>query len=79
MTWSAFDEDLRFCASCAEYVRYLRAPGNCYCVECGGEAQLMSDAEMKELRREVKGRSGQDRSEPGSAWRREERSRAAGD
>lgn len=64
MTWSAFDEDLRFCRSCGDYVRYLRSPDRCYCVECGGEAQLMSDAEMRELRREARARPGQ-----GSPWR----------
>ncbi|QDV09407.1 hypothetical protein Poly30_49650 [Planctomycetes bacterium Poly30] len=58
MTLSFFDEDKRFCPECAGYVRFLQSPSAAYCAECGNEVMLFSPAEMKNLRRDIKGDSG---------------------
>ncbi len=50
MTVSLFDEEVRFCPSCDGYVRYLRSPTDCYCVECGGVAALLSPTDLKKVR-----------------------------
>lgn len=55
MTLSFFDEDKRFCPECAGYVRFLQSPSAAYCAECGNEVMLFSPAEMKDLRRNIKG------------------------
>ncbi len=38
----SFYNDLKFCPTCDEYVSYLSSPVQCYCIQCGGEARLMS-------------------------------------
>jgi DNA-directed RNA polymerase subunit RPC12/RpoP len=42
-------EDLRFCASCKDYVRYLQSPEHAYCVECGKRVVVFSKADQQLL------------------------------
>lgn len=37
-----FYVDHKYCPRCDGYVRYLRSPSCCYCVECGGPVRLFS-------------------------------------
>ncbi len=39
---NSFYNDQKFCPTCDEYVSYLSSPVQCYCVQCGGEARIMS-------------------------------------
>ena len=38
-----FDRDLRYCAACAKYVRYLLSIEKGFCVHCGGPVTLFSE------------------------------------
>jgi hypothetical protein len=50
MDRSDFDDDLRYCPSCRDYVRYLRSLEQSYCAECGGRVHLFARDDLARLR-----------------------------
>ncbi len=55
-----FYNDRRFCKGCQAYVSYLFSMERSYCIQCGGEVQLMSDRDLSEFQRSLR--------EGGSVW-----------
>ena len=44
---NSFANDTKFCPCCNDYVRYLASVERSYCVECGGEVRLFSEADWQ--------------------------------
>lgn len=44
---NTFQSDKKYCPCCNEYVLYLASIDTSYCVECGGEVRLFSEADWK--------------------------------
>ncbi len=42
---NTFHNDTKYCPCCETYVRYLASIDRSYCIECGGEVRLMSEAD----------------------------------
>ena len=42
---SAFHNDTKFCPCCNEYVNYLASMESSYCIQCGAQAQMFSEAD----------------------------------
>ncbi len=42
---SAFHNDTKFCPCCNEYVNYLASIDNSYCIQCGAQVQMFSEAD----------------------------------
>ena len=49
-----FYHDVRYCPSCADYVPYLRSPGEAWCAWCGDEVRLFSTADLGRFQDDVR-------------------------
>lgn len=52
----SFHDDTKFCPCCETYVRYLASVERSYCVECGGEVRLFSDADWSKFQAHMEAR-----------------------
>jgi len=49
-------EDQKYCPCCDSYVHYLASVESSYCVQCGGEVRLFSDADWKVFQQRLEAR-----------------------
>jgi hypothetical protein len=47
-------EEVKWCARCRKYVRYLLSLKGSYCVDCGAEVCLFSKKDLQEFKRALK-------------------------
>ena len=52
----SFHDDTKFCPCCDAYVRYLASVERSYCVECGGEVRLFSEADWGKFQQRMEDR-----------------------
>ena len=48
--------DRKYCPGCDEYVSYLMSVEHSYCVQCGGEVRLFSEADWTEFNEAMQAR-----------------------
>jgi hypothetical protein len=56
---SAFHNDTKFCPCCNEYVNYLASNESSYCIQCGAQAQMSSEADRAAFQAKLAARGGQ--------------------
>jgi len=56
MDQSDFYNDRKFCTHCDGYVPYLQSMEKSFCVDCGGEVRLFSEADWTTFNEEMKER-----------------------
>jgi len=47
-------EEVKWCARCKKYVRYLLSLKGSYCVDCGAEVSLFSKEDLREFKRALR-------------------------
>jgi len=52
----SFHNDTKFCPCCDSYVNYLSSIDRSYCVECGGEVRLFSEADWSKFQERMEAR-----------------------
>lgn len=53
---TSFYNDRKFCPECDTYVPYLQSMEHSYCVECGAQVRLFSEADWSEFHSNLKER-----------------------
>lgn len=62
---SDFESDKRFCPTCKDYVCYLLAVDQGYCVQCGEKVRVFSPDDAEELKEVARGK---DKPKKGKKW-----------
>lgn len=53
---NTFQYDQEYCPCCASYVKYLASIENSYCIECGSEVRMFSDADWSAFKDKMQAR-----------------------